>query len=99
MSLPDLVGVPKADVSVVAGRSSRHKRILVAGVDAAAAVDALRNSGGVLSSRAHEPGEEVIEEDDPKAGVRRARKEGDRPQGDGEEEAGRAPGCAHEDDR
>jgi uncharacterized protein (TIGR00251 family) len=63
--LAGIVGVPKADVSVVGGRSSRHKRIRISGVDASAVADALRKSGGVLSSRAHEPGEEVNEENDP----------------------------------
>jgi len=34
-------GVPKRDVSLIAGETSRHKRLLIAGVDAAAVETAL----------------------------------------------------------
>lgn len=51
-----LLGLPRSAVSVVTGESSRHKTIRVAGMspeDVTAALD------GVLSSPAHEPGQEA----------------------------------------
>jgi uncharacterized protein (TIGR00251 family) len=62
----DLLELPKSNVSVIHGRSSRHKWIQVAGRDAksvAAILEVSLSPGGVLSCRAHEPGEEVPEED------------------------------------
>jgi uncharacterized protein len=52
----DLLGLPRSAVEVVTGELSRHKTIRVSGMspeDVTIALD------GVLSSRAHEPGEEA----------------------------------------
>lgn len=51
-----LLGLPPSTVSVVNGELSRHKTIRVDGMSPEDVADAL---GGVLSSRAHEPGEEA----------------------------------------
>ena len=51
-----LLGLPRSAVTVVTGESSRHKTIHVAGMspeDVTASLDV------VLSSRAHEPGQEA----------------------------------------
>ena len=52
----DALGVPRAAVRVVTGESSRHKTIRVSGMSPEDVVAAL---GVVLSSRAHEPGQEA----------------------------------------
>src|SRR5687767_12763458 len=46
------LGVPRARVSVISGRSARHKRISVAGADVELVTSALLH---VLSCRTHEP--------------------------------------------
>ncbi|MGH2693577.1 MAG: DUF167 domain-containing protein [Actinomycetota bacterium] len=52
------LGVPRARVSVVAGRASRNKRIAVVGMSPESVVAAL---AAVLPSRAHERGQEAFE--------------------------------------
>lgn len=42
-----LCGLPKSRVTLVAGESSRHKRLLLAGADAAAVIAAAGAAGGV----------------------------------------------------
>ena len=50
------LGVPRSDVEVASGHGSRHKRIGVRGL---APGDVAARLGGVLSSPAHEPGQEA----------------------------------------
>lgn len=52
----DLLGLPRAAVRVVTGESSRHKTIRVSGMSPE---DVTVRLDGVLSSRAHEPGQEA----------------------------------------
>lgn len=54
--LAGLLGVPRSEVEVVTGHGSRHKRISVRGI---APEDVATRLGVVLSSRAHEPGQEA----------------------------------------
>lgn len=54
--LADLLALPPAAVTVTAGESSRHKTIHVAGMSPE---DVTSRLDGVLSSRAHEPGQEA----------------------------------------
>ena len=54
--LADLLEVSRAGLSLVGGRASRNKRIAVSGLTPQAVATAL---SGVLSSRAHERGQEA----------------------------------------
>ncbi|HET7482377.1 MAG TPA: DUF167 domain-containing protein [Actinomycetota bacterium] len=52
----EVLGVPPSAASIVRGGGSRHKRMTVVGVDAERVLCELEN---VLSSPAHEPGQEA----------------------------------------
>lgn len=73
------LGVPRSTVAVTSGHASRHKRIRIAGASAEAVAGALAL---VLSSRAHDGGQEALaEENHPEE----RRQKGVRHQGRGKE--------------